>query len=97
MENKKYLECIYTTQKDFYKKAYTIEEEKAIKLYSYKTLVATVDKNKHTYELNNEIEQNLLLSNTTKRHITEFLLQNGFNNAKNNKKWLIDNQNKGEN
>ena len=70
MSKFKELEAIYANQKSFYKKAYT-EQEKDIKnLYSYKTLVATIQ--------GQECRVYGTYSPTTLRHIKEFLKQEGF-------------------
>lgn len=66
-----YLQSIYDTRTDFYKKAkiYVIGEFKV--LVSYSTIVAGVYKN--------EFYIKGWYSQTTTRHINEFLQQNGFN------------------
>lgn len=55
------------------KKYYENNILQKIELYSYKTLVLTIANNK--YNLNYEIKEKLLFSNTTLRHIKECLLQ----------------------
>lgn len=94
MENKKILDTIYTNQKSFYNKAYIIKENNIIKLYSYDTLVLTITFNIDTkkYQLNYNIPECYLFSQTTKRHITECLKQYNFN-INNNKKEIIKNNN----
>ena len=71
---KKYtLSPVYDGKKSFYNKA-IIEEESGIKkLYSYNTLVCTLSNN--DIILNDAVDQSLLFSNTTLRHIKEFLKQ----------------------
>lgn len=68
MERK--LECIYDTRKSFYGKAIVRETEEGSQLYSYGTKVAEIKESKvivyDTY------------SQTTLRHIREYLLQNDF-------------------
>lgn len=62
----KYLQCVYDSRQSFCQKA-TIEDNK---LYSYNTLVAYI-KNNQLHIINTQ-------SQTTRRHIKEFALQNGF-------------------
>lgn len=70
-----FLQPIYTSQKDFYKKAVVKTLNNNIKLlYSYNTLVCIIYDNK--YILNDNINYNLLFSKTTLKHIKDFLLQN---------------------
>lgn len=68
MERK--LECIYDARKSFYGKAIVRETEEGSQLYSYGTKVAEIKEGKAivhgTY------------SQTTLRHIREYLLQNDF-------------------
>ena len=67
------LETIYTTQKSFYGKAKVRELRNGSKvLYSYDTLVCGIDEN-------NNIGFMEYHSQTTGRHINEFLQQNGHN------------------
>lgn len=73
---KKQLNTIYDNAISFYGKAETKRMGNAIILYSYNTKVAEIKNNKVI--LNNKIDNNLLFSNTTLRHIKEFLKQNGF-------------------
>lgn len=79
--NKVNLEYVYDAKKSFYGKAKVeIEEDniiKALKLYSYNTLVAIV-----TYDkLSTLIQYDYLgeYSQTTTRHQKEFFRQNGLN------------------
>lgn len=94
----KELKPIYESVKSYYKKAYVIEtctedmDFTTLKLYSYKTHVATIQIrfNDHTLlkEFNVYITHDLNhLTQTTLRHINEFLQQNGFN--KQSKKFLL--------
>ena len=70
MSKLKELEVIYASQKSFYKKAF-VENEKGLKnLYSYGTLVATIQ--------GQECRVYGTYSPTTLRHIKEFLKQEGF-------------------
>ena len=73
---KKQLKTIYDKAISFYGKAETETTKNSIILYSYNTKVAEIKGNKVI--LNNNIDDNLLFSNTTLRHIKEFLKQNGF-------------------
>lgn len=64
------LRAIHDGRKSFYKKAYVIENEGVTELRSYQTIVCRIENNKpivtNTY------------SDTTLRHIKEFLRQMGF-------------------
>jgi hypothetical protein len=73
---KKQLKPIYDKAISFYGKAETKTTKNGIILYSYNTKVAEIKGNKII--LNNKIDDSLLFSNTTLRHIKEFLKQNGF-------------------
>lgn len=78
---KRELITIFDNAKSFYKKAYTItietNEHGTIKLlYSYNTLVCAICNYK--YILNTDIQEKLLYSQTTLRHIKEFLKQNRY-------------------
>ena len=64
---------IYDSKKSFYHKAIIEEENENIKLYIYNTLVCTLLHD--NIILNNNVDQSLLFSNTTVRHIKEFLKQ----------------------
>lgn len=89
MENKEELTTYYDNSKSFYKKAYFKryqtssfkggENKLFIMLYSYNTPVLCIykdnKKNKQTYILNKNIHTTLLYSQTTLRHIKEFLKQ----------------------
>lgn len=95
-----FLQPIYNSQKDYYKKAEVKTLYNNIKLlYSYNTLVCIIYDNK--YILNDNISYNLLFSNTTLKHIKEFLIQNinilrlsYFIDSKITKKDIIKNNNK---
>lgn len=67
-----YLKPVYDSRKSFYNKAVVEENEKEIVLYSYNTKVAIIDK------ISNNCKVTGTYSNTTLRHIKEFLLQNNF-------------------
>lgn len=64
------LQPVHATQKSFYRKAMVQENEGTLVLTSYETVVAKIENGIATvFSLD---------SNTTVRHIKEFLLQNGF-------------------
>ena len=67
----KNLETIYDSRNSFYGKAKVEVLENRINLYSYETLVAYIE-NGAAPHVNGDYSQ------TTLRHIKEFLLQNGF-------------------
>ena len=67
-----YLKPVYDSRKSFYNKAIVEENEKEIVLYSYNTKVAVIDKASNNCKIAGTY------SNTTLRHIKEFLLQNNF-------------------
>ncbi|VEV88377.1 Hypothetical protein, partial [Staphylococcus phage Stab23] len=67
------LESIYSNQKSFYGKARVIEMENGYKiLTSYNTIVSEIDENNNIVFVNYH-------SQTTAKHINEFLMQNGHN------------------
>lgn len=68
-----YLMPEYENVKSYYNKAVIIQDENKTDLISYNTLVCTIKENKII--LNKSVEIELLLSNTTQRHIKEFLKQ----------------------
>lgn len=77
MENEKELIPKYDKAKSFYKKAIVtehknIENQNIISLYSYNTLVCYIIK-----DINNCVVKGIF-SDTTLRHIKEFLKQNDF-------------------
>lgn len=63
---------IYDTRKSFYHKAITETKTNKEILYSYQLEVCTIEKNKPILKNVNRYSQ------TTLRHIKEFLKQNGF-------------------
>lgn len=73
MKNKEYLIPLYDNRKSFYNKAYIVRVGNLIRLYSYNTLVLEVGQG--YYKLNKSINDKLLFSNTTLRHIKETLKQ----------------------
>ena len=70
---KKELHCEYGYQKSFYGKAYTLENDIIKQLYSYDTLIATINKKFNTVEFTQYSDY----SSTTVRHVNDFLRQNG--------------------
>lgn len=68
--NEKELRARYDARQSFYKKAYTIKYNNILYLRSYDTIVAKIE--------NSEAVINGWYSQTTARHINEFLKQNGF-------------------
>lgn len=72
---------VYDKSKSFYHKAIIEEEGSIKKLYSYNTLVCTLSYN--DIILNDNIDQSLLFSSTTLRHIKEFLKQYHYNSDHN--------------
>jgi hypothetical protein len=64
------LQPIYSSNKSFYKKAWEIYDNNTIKLLSYSTIVAEI--------VNNELVVHGTYSNTTLRHIKEWLRQHGY-------------------
>lgn len=73
MKNKEYLIPLYDSRKSFYNKAYIVRVGNLVRLYSYNTLVLEVGQD--YYKLNKNINDKLLFSNTTSRHIKETLKQ----------------------
>lgn len=65
-----YLDARYDSRASFYKKAEVLKYNNALYLKSYSTIVAKID--------NGEVIVNGWYSQTTARHINEFLQQNGF-------------------
>ena len=92
---KSYLIPEYTSQKSFYNKAYILKYYNKYnlivnyELYSYNTLFLVLKSDK--IYLNYNIENDLLFSNTTLKHIKEFLKQKYYlhNKIINNKKDII--------
>ena len=66
------LNCIYDSRKSFYKKVKKEIDGNKTKLYSYETLVVTLDTHNKILILHNGSTE----SQTTLRHVREFLLQN---------------------
>lgn len=64
------LEPIYSNVKSFYGKAKIIRENGAIKLKSYNTIIATIT--------NGKLHINGFYSQTSNRHLREFMQQMGF-------------------
>ena len=74
MTKEYYLKAKYDSRASFYNKAVVKEEDNGAKaLYSYNTFVCRIEGKK--YRLNGAIDRELLFSNTTLRHIKEFLRQ----------------------
>lgn len=65
-----YLQTDYDSRKSFYKRAKVIKYNNAIYLQSYDTIVARIK--------NGKVFVRGWYSQTTARHINEFLLQNGY-------------------
>lgn len=69
----------YTKQKSFYNKAHMVKYYNKynvllkVELYSYDTLVCTIKNG--VYTLNNDVKYSLLFSNTTLKHLKDFLKQ----------------------
>lgn len=103
---KTYLKPIYENVKSYYNKA-VVEtdfdgENMHYNLYSYGTLVLSIkrveyadDSISYTYRFNQNVDVEKLFSNTTLRHIKEFINQCFYTGeTKITKQWLLDNQNK---
>lgn len=90
------LQAIYDSRKSFYSKAIVKEINNLKLLYSYNTLVCAIYENCYgvKYMLNLEIADNLLFSNTTLRHIKEFIKQSINSNINFTKKEIMQNNNK---
>ncbi|AYJ76189.1 hypothetical protein BSP12_003 [Bacillus phage BSP12] len=69
-ESRTELKPVYDNCKSFYKKAWVLESEEVKQLLPYQTIVAEIR--------DGEAEVFGTYSNTTLRHIKEFLYQNGF-------------------
>lgn len=74
MRNKKELKCIYDKCNSFYEKAFFVfnNDNNIYFLYSYNTIVAYINEDGGVYITDN----NKHLTQTTLRHIKEFLKQN---------------------
>lgn len=83
MNNITELKPLYNNQKSFYGKALVKDTIKGQELYSYNTLVAKNEKGKITVTHNDNY-----LSQTTLKHIKEFIQQLGYN--KMTKKELLE-------
>lgn len=74
------LKPIYDSRKSFYKKANIYRDDKGtIYLMSYETIVAEITDRIITKDGKAHAKVHGWYSNTTARHINEFLLQYGFN------------------
>ena len=67
------LSCRYDSRASFYGKAKVVEDKDVLKLYSYDTLVATIEKTKNGFECHYLGKY----SQTTTRHQKEFFRQVG--------------------
>lgn len=72
-KRKNYLTPKLDSRASFYKKAYTYVEGDKVVLVSYQSKVCYVSND--TFVLNSKVDEDLLFSNTTLRHIKEFLWQ----------------------
>ena len=63
---------VYDRCKSFYKKAYVEEDGNEVRLYSYDSHVATIKEGSYI------LHSLAACSMTTRRHVNEFLAQNGF-------------------
>lgn len=73
-----YLQPIYDSRKSFYNKAIVVEDANGKYLKSYETVVARITDKNHGYSIPAYAEVLGTYSQTTLRHIKEFLKQNGF-------------------
>ena len=82
------LQPIYDSRQSFYRKAWTQTQGKTLNLISYETKVLSYDTKKHILNLNSVA----ISSQTTLRHVREFLLQQSItpNNIIVNGKYLKD-------
>lgn len=92
MKNLQELNTYYDKALSFYRKAFYKELKDYIILYSYETPVAIQRKDNKKIYFNSDIDNNLLFSNTTLRHIKEFIKQ-FYNNQDYKKKDLENNFN----
>lgn len=79
-----YLEPIFDTRNSFYKKAKIYGYKNFICLMSYETMVAYIEKTENNEEFATVLGY---YSQTTCRHVNEFLKQNGFINKNIPKKY----------
>ena len=87
-----YLKPIYDSRKSFYNKATVTEDKNGKYLTSYNTVVARITDKNNGYKIPPYAEIYGTYSQTTLRHIKEFLKQNGFkaeNKAQIEKDYLI--------
>lgn len=73
-----YLEARFDSRKSFYNKATVTEDKNGKYLTSYNTVVARITDKNHGYKIAPYAEVYGTYSQTTLRHIKEFLKQNGF-------------------
>lgn len=73
-----YLKPIYDSRQSFYNKAVVTEDANGKYLTSYNTVVARITDKNHGYSIPAYAEVYGTYSQTTLRHIKEFLKQNGF-------------------
>ena len=73
-----YLKPIYDSRKSFYNKATITEDANGKYLTSYNTVVARITDKNNGYQIAPYAEIYGIYSQTTLRHIKEFLKQNGF-------------------
>ena len=73
-----YLKPIYDSRQSFYNKATVTEDKNGKYLMSYNTVVARITNKNHGYSIPAYAEVYGDYSQTTLRHIKEFLKQNGF-------------------
>jgi len=79
MEFLEYLEPQYDTRKSFYRKARIYKDNNGnILLMSYETIVAKITDKIATKDNIEKVEVYGYYSNTTARHINEFLQQHGY-------------------
>lgn len=81
-----YLKPQNETRASFYNKAIVKESENKAVLFSYLTNVCEVNTKEKTFKLNKSIKKELLLSNTTLRHLKAFLSFYEVKNAPKTKK-----------
>lgn len=74
MKNTYELTPRFDARQSFYGKALVEEGKNEKVLYSYLTKVCTIKKN-NTIKLNKKVDKDLLFSQTTLRHIKEFIRQ----------------------
>jgi len=67
------LRPMYDSRQSFYSKARVDDDKDSTKLYSYNTLICTIDKRNDTITFTDAYNY----SQTTRRHLREFLRQNG--------------------